>query len=164
VSALNAVLAYDRAKFLRERLDNLNRDPLDGITRGGYKLIYNDTAGKYYESEETLGKVTDLTYSIGLSVDKDGKVKGVLWDGPAFRAGLSPGVQIQAVNGVAFDTDRLKETIRNSLTAAGPIELIIKDQDHFRVDRIDYHDGLRYPHLEREAGQPARLDDILAAR
>jgi predicted metalloprotease with PDZ domain len=95
-------------------------------------------------------------------VDKDGKVKSVLWDGPVFRAGLSPGVHIQAVNGVA--TDRLKETIRNSLTAAGPIEPIIKDQDHFRVDRIDYHDGLRYPHLEREAGQPARLDDILAAR
>jgi hypothetical protein len=29
---------------------------------------------------------------------------------------------------------------------------------------MDYHDGLRYPHLERDASQPARLDQILAAR
>jgi len=25
---------------------------------------------------------------------------------------------------------------------------------------MDYHDGLRYPHLERSAGAPARLDEI----
>jgi hypothetical protein len=26
---------------------------------------------------------------------------------------------------------------------------------------LDYHDGLRYPHLERVEGTPDRLDDIL---
>jgi len=30
--------------------------------------------------------------------------------------------------------------------------------------RIAYHDGLRYPHLERTSGSPARLEDILAPR
>jgi len=30
--------------------------------------------------------------------------------------------------------------------------------------RIDYHDGPRYPHLERVEGTPPRLDDILAAK
>jgi len=29
---------------------------------------------------------------------------------------------------------------------------------------MDYHDGLRYPHLERVASVPARLDEIFAAR
>lgn len=105
-----------------------------------------------------------MTYSIGLSIDKDGNVKSVLWDGPAFRAGLSTGVQILAVNGVAFDADRLKDTIKNLQSSSGPVELIVKDQDHLRVARIDYHEGPRYPHLERDTAQPAHLDEILAAK
>jgi hypothetical protein len=32
------------------------------------------------------------------------------------------------------------------------------------VANIDYHDGLRYPHLERDPSEPARLDDIVTAR
>jgi len=30
--------------------------------------------------------------------------------------------------------------------------------------RIDYHDGVRFPHLEQIPGAPARLDEILAPR
>ena len=45
-----------------------------------------------------------------------------------------------------------------------PIELIIKSGDRYRVAKIDYHEGLRYPHLERDASTPARFDDIVAAR
>jgi len=46
-----------------------------------------------------------------------------------------------------------------------PIELIVKTTDHYRVVRIDYHGGLRYPHLERDPSVPtATLDDIIAAR
>jgi hypothetical protein len=32
------------------------------------------------------------------------------------------------------------------------------------VTNLDYHEGLRYPHLERDGTGPARLDDIVAAR
>jgi len=32
------------------------------------------------------------------------------------------------------------------------------------VANLDDHDGLRYPHLERDTAEPARLDEILAAR
>jgi hypothetical protein len=42
--------------------------------------------------------------------------------------------------------------------------LIVKIGDRFMVARLDYHDGLRYPHLEREAPEPPRLDEILTAR
>jgi hypothetical protein len=31
----------------------------------------------------------------------------------------------------------------------------------YKVLGLDYHDGLRYPHLERVEGTPDRLDDIL---
>jgi hypothetical protein len=69
-----------------------------------------------------------------------------------------------AVNGIAYETDRLKEAVKNSPNTTAPIELIMKDDDHFRVVRIDYHNGPRYPHLERVEGTPPRLDDILAAK
>jgi hypothetical protein len=32
------------------------------------------------------------------------------------------------------------------------------------VVAIEYFDGLRYPHLVRDASVPARLDDILSPR
>lgn len=164
VHALGAVQPYDWAGFLRTRLDSLGRDPLDGITRGGYRLVYNDTPGKYLESAEKLYEYTDFVYSLGMAVNKSGKMVGVLWGSPAFKAGFSPGAQIEAVNGMAYDTDRLKDAVKASPKTTTPIELIVKDQDHFRVVQLDYHGGARYPHLERVDGTPARLDDILAAK
>ena len=51
------------------------------------------------------------------------------------------------------------------LSTSARIELIIKNAEHYRVVNIDYHEGLRYPHLERDAaGAPALLEEILAAR
>jgi predicted metalloprotease with PDZ domain len=164
VHALNAVQPYDWAKFLRERLDSLGRDPLDGITRGGYRLTWSDTPSKFAESVEKLYEFTGFTYSLGITLDKGGKIRGVLWNSPAFKAGLSPGVQIQAVNGMAYSAERIKDAVKNSSSASEPIELIVKDQDHYRIVRLDYHGGARYPHLERVDGTPARLDDILAAK
>ncbi|MFZ2005846.1 MAG: peptidase M61, partial [Stellaceae bacterium] len=118
----------------------------------------------YLESAEKLYEYTDFLYSLGMDLNKSGKVVGVLWGGPAFKAGFSPGAQIEAVNGIAYDTDRLKDTVKASPKTTGPIDLIVKDQDHFRVVQIDYHGGAHYPHLERVEGTPARLDDILAAK
>jgi len=164
VRALNTIQPYDWASFLRTRLDDLDRDPLDGVTRGGYRLTFTDTAGKYTESAEKTYELTSFFYSLGLNMGKGGKVGAILWDSPAFAAGLASGVQIMAVNGIAYEPDRLKEAVKNSPNTTAPIELITKDDDHFRVVRIDYHDGPRYPHLERVEDTPPRLDDILAAK
>ena len=165
VAVLNDVLAYEWRSFLLGRLTSLDRDPLDGITRGGYRLVYSQEPGKYFESLESRAKSTSFWYSLGLSVDREGKIKTVRWEGPAFKAGLSPGMQIQAVNGVMSDVaGRLKEAVKVSVNTTGPIELTIKDQDHSRVARIDYHDGARYPHLQRIEVQRPLLDCILAAR
>jgi predicted metalloprotease with PDZ domain len=171
VKALNAVEPYDWAAFLRQRLDSIGKPaPLDGLRRGGYKLVYTDTPGEFLAGEEDQRKRINLTFSIGLELDdkeKDmqGIVSEVIWDSPAFKAGITEGDQILAINGIAYDADVLKDAIR---AAAGgtkaPIELIVKSGDRYKVARLDYHDGLRYPHLERDASVPARLDDILAAR
>ncbi len=166
VKALNAVEPYDWASFLRERLDAVGKPaPLEGLRRGGYKLVYTDTPGDYQKAMDGQRKRTSLYFSIGIDIaDKDGAIRTVRWDSPAFKAKLTEGTQILAVDGAAYSADLLRAAIKAAKTTTAPIELIVKTGDRFRVVRLDYHDGLRYPHLERDPAQPARLDNILSPR
>lgn len=59
---------------------------------------------------------------------------------------------------------RPEEAITAAKNSTQPIELLVRAGDRYRTVRIDYHGGLRYPHLERDTAMPARLDDILAPR
>ena len=164
-NALNKVEPYDWAKFLRARLDGHGPGaPLDGIARGGYKLTYSETPTAYFKDSETRRKVADLTYSLGIVIGSDGRLADVLWEGPGYKSGLTVGTQIIAVDGTSFDVERLKSAIKNAKNSGAAIELLLRNGDRYRTVRIDYHDGLRYPRLEREATTPARLDQILTPR
>ena len=74
------------------------------------------------------------------------------------------GMQILAINGVAYDADVLKDAVRAAQANGAPIELIVQNGDRFLIVNIDYRGGLRYPRLERDASVPARLDEILTPR
>lgn len=164
VSTLNSVMPHDWATFLKTRLDGHGPGaPLDGLTRGGYRLVYSETPTPYFTSAETRRKSADLTYSLGLSVNKDGDLTGVFWEGPAFDAGLAVSQKIVAVNGMAFDQERLKDAVTAAKTT-GVVNLIVKAGEHFKVVQLNYKGGLRYPRLERIAGTPDRLGDILQPR
>ena len=165
VRTLNGVEPYDWASFLKTRLLGHGPGaPLDGITRGGYRLVFTPTPTEYFRAAEGRRKVTDLTFSLGLSVNRDGQIGEVIWDGPAFRAGLTADTQIMAVNGLTYNADDLKDAVRLAKGGGAPIELLVKINDHFRTVRIDYHDGLRYPRLEKIVPGEAALDAILAPR
>ena len=165
VNALNNVQPYDWAKFLHDRLNSHGPGaPLEGLTRGGYKLVYTDMPTDYFRAAETRRKITDLTYSLGFVVGADGRLTDVTWEGLAYKNGLTVGTQITAVDGTSFDPERLKDAIKNAKTGGAAIELLVKNEDRYRTVRLDYHDGLRYPRLERDASVPARLDDIFASR
>ena len=79
-------------------------------------------------------------------------------------SGNAPSTQIVAVNGVAFDVDKLKEAITAARGSSDALTLIVREGDQFRSVPLDYHGGLRYPHLERDPAHPALLDEILTAR
>ena len=169
VKTLNGVYPYDWATFLRTRLDRTGEGqplgaPLDGITRGGYKLVYLETPSEMYKQGETARKSTGLTYSIGLSIGKDDAITDVLWDGPAFKAGLAPSTTLVAVNGKAYSGDILKAAITAAKTSKDPIQLLVKVDDTYKTFSIDYHGGLRYPALQRIEGTPDLLGDIYAAK
>jgi predicted metalloprotease with PDZ domain len=164
VATLNAVQPHDWVAFLRARLDRHDGAPFDGLARGGYTLTYSDTASDYFKKMEARRKIADFSYSLGFVVGRENKLGDVLWDGPAYRAGLTAGTQLVAVDGISYDKDRLQAIIKAAKTDNAAIELLVKNGDRYTTVWIDYHEGLRYPHLTREANVPARLDEILAPR
>ncbi len=162
VAALNAVQPYDWATFLHVRLQGRGPGaPLDGLARGGYRLIYTPVESPYFASAEKIRKITDFGFALGLTVGKEGVLTDVAWDGPAFKAGLTAGTQIVAVNGDVYDPDLLKDAVKAAKASTAPITLLVKDNDRYRTVAVDYHGGPRYPHLEAAGGGRASLDDIL---
>lgn len=164
VAALNAVTPYDWTSFLRTRVEKTAPAPLDGVARGGYRLVFADKPSEFQKADDTNREATDLTYSLGVTLDKDADLTAVQWDSPAFKAGLRVSDRVVAINGEAYKSDRLKDAITAAKKDRKPIELLIKSGDRYRTFALPYYDGLRYPKLERAVGAPARLDAILAPR
>jgi len=166
VRTLNAVYPYDWATFLANRIKTPGQPaPVGGVEKGGYRLVWKDKPNSYDEGRYANVKSTSLTYSLGTSIDGDGKVTAVRWDSPAFDAGLVTGTQVVAVNDVAYSGD----TIRDAITAAKgpgkePLRLIVKRGDAFRTVAIDWHGGLRYPWLEKVGTGEGGLDRLLAPK
>jgi len=165
VAELQRVQPFDWAGFLRAKLDAIGPDaPIDGLARAGWRLAWTaqqsevaKTAAAYYER-------ADFSYSLGLQVGKDGRITDVLWDGPAYRAGLAKGPTLLAVNLRGYKPDVLQDAITAASSGTQPVELLLKEGDDFRVVRIDYRGGLRYPTLERIEGKPDLLTPLLSAR
>ncbi|HET6431767.1 M61 family peptidase [Dyella sp.] len=163
VNTLNQVQASDWATFLHDRLDYTGSElPEHGIERGGWKLVYTDTPNAMDKAMEKVRHGVNLAYSLGLSAGSNGNIYDVQWDGPAFKAGLVPGLVIVAVNSKDYSPDVLKDAV-TAAKAGAPIELLVKNDELYSTYRIDYHDGLKYPHLVRAKGSDL-LGDIATAR
>jgi predicted metalloprotease with PDZ domain len=165
VATLNKVQPYDWRGYLQRRVyDIAPQAPLEGITEGGYRLIYTDEPTKWIKSLEKGRKFMELTYSGGFTVDNEGKIGSVLWDSPAFNAGLTIGSEIVAVNGRKFDMmgDALKNAIKDAAGNGPAPELLIHDGDVYRTVKLDWHGGLRYPRLEKVGKGEGTLDALLA--
>ena len=162
-ATLNAVTPYDWQQFLETRLNQPGQPaPLQGITAGGYRLVWKDEPNLYDKARMTEAKVLSLTYSLGLTIDKDAKVTAVQWDSPAFNAGVVTGAKIVAVNGTAYDADVVKAAI-TAAKAGAPLVLLVQRGDRFDSVAVPWRGGLRYPWLERAAAgtAPTGLDLLL---
>jgi predicted metalloprotease with PDZ domain len=88
----------------------------------------------------------------------------VRWDSPAFKAGLAPGMTIVAVNGTEFSPDVMKQAVKDAKGNHQPIKLLVKDFNEYKTIDVDYHDGLKYPDLERIKGTPDYLSQLYAPK
>ena len=162
VSGLNSVVAYDWRTFLTDRLNtHAPHAPLNGIEHGGYRLTYATEPTEFEQALLDHAKETDAWFSAGFTLSATGEIYDVRMDSPAFQAGLGPGTKLVAVNGHGYTSDVLKQAIRAAKGTTDPIELIVSNDNEFRTVRLNYHDGEKYPRLERVQGTPDLLDDIL---
>jgi predicted metalloprotease with PDZ domain len=166
VGALQKVQPHDWAVFLRQRVDGHGPGaPMEGLARAGWKLVYNEQPNAAIAAAEGDQEFDDFSYSLGLKIaSADGKVEAVLWNSPAYLAGLAKDMVVVAVSGMAYDADRLKRAITAAKTTESAIELLVRQGDAYRTLRVEYRQGLRYPHLQRIAGTPDRLTQLLAPR
>jgi predicted metalloprotease with PDZ domain len=175
VAALNQVQKYDWRGFLNQRLQSTNAAaPLDGLARAGWKLVYTEEPSGYSKALEKARHTIDLGASMGFVIaESEGQggdagqrstVADVLWGGPAFDAGMTPGMKLIAVNADEFSADVLKDAIRAEKNGTRPIELLVENSGTYSTLKVDYHGGLKYPHLERIENTEDRLTSIAAPR
>ena len=97
-------------------------------------------------------------------VSRDNVLTEVVWDSPAFKAGLTTNTTLVAVNGRAYSSELLKDAITQAKDGGKPIELLVRKQDLFRTVTIDYRGGLQYPHLVPIEGRADGLAPVLAPK
>jgi predicted metalloprotease with PDZ domain len=162
VADLNSIAPYDWRTFLTERLEtHAAHAPLGGIEHGGYRLVYATEPTEYEQAYLDHHKETDAWFSAGLMIGTNGNIDDVRMGSAAFQAGLGPGTKLVAINGHGYTGDVLKQAIRAAKGTADSIELIVSNDNEFRTVRLNYHDGEKYPRLERVQGTADLLDEIL---
>ena len=163
--ALSDVVAEDWVSYLRARVDSRDNTTIDAVlTQTGWRLVFRETPSTFTRQSEEANEQTDRSFSLGLMLNKESKLSQVVWDSPAFKAGLTLGTTIVAVNGRAYKKDLLDQAIRDARDATKPVELLVRDQDRYRTVRLDYTGGPRYPDFERVPNVPDRLTAILKPR
>jgi predicted metalloprotease with PDZ domain len=172
VNTLNAVQPYDWASFLHNWLYGVGKQVplLSGINGSGWRLVYTDRPSQYQNALENVGKGelsshgVNAMFSVGLFLDGQGKVVDVLWNGPAFKAGLAPGMQLVSINGHAYGTAVLRSEIARAQKTKQPLRITAKGEGLTAIYTVYYDGGLKYPHLIRVPGTTNYLKQILAPK
>ena len=161
IETLNSIALYDWKGFFETRLNRTGTDraPLGGVEAGGYRLAYVEQPSEAQRATEQIRPGLSVAYSIGLRLDRDGSIVDVLPEFAAAKAGIGPGMKIVSVNDNRYSRDVLREAIRNTKNG-GPLDLRVANGRSFVTFKLDYHDGEKYPVLQRN-GQAPLLDDIM---
>lgn len=167
VADLNAVQPHDWATLLQTRLtEKADGAPLKGLEYLGWMLVYTETPTAAF-TDANRGSL-NLATSGGLIIGSGGKVNQVIWNTPAFDAGLAVGDVLIAVNERPYSDDVLRAAVAEAKGGTAPIRLTVKTDDRVRVLDWAWHGGLRYPKLERLAPanpkNPTGLERLLAPR
>ncbi|HEY1658228.1 MAG TPA: M61 family peptidase [Candidatus Sulfotelmatobacter sp.] len=163
VNALNQIVPYDWRGFWTERLTNHGPGaPLGGIDGSGWKVEYGESPSEM--DRGTGDRYIDVAYSLGLELRDDGGIVDTTEGMPAALAGMGPGMKLIAVNGRQYSPDVLRAALKTGKGGTTPLELLVENTDYYKVYKIDYHGGERYPHLVRDDSKPDLLTEIYKAK
>jgi predicted metalloprotease with PDZ domain len=165
VQALQAVAPYDWNGYFHDRLTSLSAQaPVGGIEAGGWKVEFTDRPpsprGGGGGGGGRFGGGANTVYSIGLRLGTDGSVQESLVGGPAFLAGIVPGMRVVAINDRAYTSELLHDAMKAATKSDQPIRFLVVNDDYFKTIPVNYHGGERYPHMVRVEGTPDLLDEI----
>jgi predicted metalloprotease with PDZ domain len=162
-SVLNEVEPYDwHAFFERYVYHPTPHPPSDELARAGWRIVYTEKANEFITAAQAADHGIVGWYAYGAEITSEGTVQDVRENSPAWRAGLAPGMQILAVDGQQFSADVLEYAVRRAQHSFTPIALITKQTGWYQTLSLDYHAGIRYPHLVRVEGVPDMLAAIAA--
>ena len=162
VAALNQIAPSDWAALLRQRLDSkAAHAPLGGIENGGWKLVYTEEKNRTMKAREEVTKNLDLSFSLGMIISSEGMLLDVIPGSPAYSAGAGAGMKLLGVNNRKYSKDVMRTALHRSLTSQQPIALLVENGEYYYTFQVNYHDGMRYPHLVRNPAQPDLLGDII---
>ncbi len=148
-AALNKVAPYDWKGFFHERLtSHASHAPLRGLEMSGWTLSYSSRPNSFLAVARPNG-LGSMMNSIGLAASTDGNVSDVLRGGPSDKAGLVPGMKIILIDSQPWSPEGLIRSVAGSEKKSDPIRLRAEMLGVSQEFAIDYHGGLRYPHLER---------------
>ena len=113
------------------------------------------------EAREKSSDNLDLSFSLGMIVSKEGALVDVIPGSPAYAAGAGPGMKLLGVNGRKYSKDIIRTALRRAVNAQQPIALLVENGEYYSTLEVNYHDGIRYPHLVRNEAQPDLLGEII---
>jgi len=165
VNALNQIIPYDWRGFWTERLTNHGPGaPLGGIEGSGWKVVYDDTQSEMLRGAEADGHVASGAYSIGLELGDGGRIVDTIEGMPAAVAGIGPGMKLIGVDGHKYTPEVLREALRAGKSSSAPLELLVENTDYYKIYKLNYHGGERYPRLVRDQSKPDLLSEIYKAK
>lgn len=160
---LNGIEPYDWHGFFQKYVYSIDRHPPhDDLARAGWKLVYTSKPNPFLAGRDAMRHTIDGWYAYGATLSGSGSVYDVRDGSAAWKAGLAPGMRILAVNGQAFTPSVLTYAVKNAKGGTAPISLIVTQTGWYQTLALDYHDGIRYPHLVRIPGTPDMLANIAA--
>ena len=166
LAALQQVAPYDWKSFFEERLNShAPHAPLGGLERSGWKLVYNAQPNTFLQSARPNG-LGGMMFSVGMAIGSDGTINDVLRGGPADGVGMVPGMKILQIDGEGWSAAAFLHAIAKAGAddAREPIHLQARFADVTREFAVNYHGGLRYPHLQRIEAVQDRLTRLGTAR
>lgn len=164
-AALNQLAPYDWKGFFTNMLNSVQPpDTLAGLKLAGWNLAYSDAQNTSVRGRNHAINLIrlDVFTSLGMTVKEDGTIGDVVPGMPAATAGVAPGMTLAAVNGHKWSESVLQSALKASKDATAPIELLLTNGDYYKTYSLNYHEGEKYPHLQRDASAPDLLQQIIA--
>ena len=165
IAALNQVVPFDWDSLLKNDLQATRPTAVSpGLAAAGWSVVYTDKPNQAAVDTEIVSQQTDLSTSIGLVLDQEGTIVDLIPDSAAGRVGLAPASKLMGVNHRVYSADLLRQAIVNAETSQQSIDLLTLTDGYYAEFHVDYHAGLRSPHLTRIASRPDLLTTILQPR